>query len=69
MKKKNLTHNGFNPAQVWHNMAQTPEHGDSEYNLLLKIAENFGVIVQSGDSKEVLLYKIAEKTYELANQP
>jgi hypothetical protein len=50
-------------------MAQAPEHGDSEYNLLLKIAENFGVIVQLGDSKEVLLYKIADKTYELANQP
>ena len=50
-------------------MAQAPKHGDSEHNLVLKIAENFGVIVQSGDSKEVLLYKIAEKTYELANQP
>jgi hypothetical protein len=49
-------------------MAQSPEHGDSEYNLILKIAENFGVIVEHGDSKEVLLYKIAEKTYESANQ-
>ncbi len=50
-------------------MAQAPKHGDSEYNLLLKIAENFGVIVQSGDSKEVLLYKVAKKTYELTSQP
>jgi hypothetical protein len=50
-------------------MAQAPEHGDSEHNLLLKIAENFGVIVNNNDSKQVLLYKIAEKTYELANQP
>jgi hypothetical protein len=50
-------------------MAQLPEHGDSEYNLLVKIAENFGVIVEKGDSKEVLLYKVAQKTYELANQP
>ena len=49
-------------------MAQAPEHGDSEYNLVLKIAENFGVIVETGDSKEVLLYKVADKTYELANQ-
>jgi hypothetical protein len=49
-------------------MAQLPELGDSEYNLLVKIAENFGVIVEHGDSKEVLLYKIAEKTYESANQ-
>jgi hypothetical protein len=50
-------------------MAQAPEHGDSEHNLLLKIAENFGVVVINNDSKQVLLYKIAEKTYELANQP
>jgi hypothetical protein len=47
-------------------MAKLPEHSDSEYNLLIKIAENFGVIVEHGDSKEVLLYKIAEKTYQLA---
>lgn len=50
-------------------MAQAPEHGDSAYNLLLKIAENFGVVTDVGDSEEVLLYKVAEKTYELANQP
>jgi hypothetical protein len=50
-------------------MAQAPEHGDSEHNLLLKIAENFGVVVNNNDSRLVLLYKIAEKTYELANQP
>ena len=49
-------------------MAQAPEHGDSEHNLLIKIAENFGVVVNPDDSKEVLLYKVAEKTYELANQ-
>jgi hypothetical protein len=48
-------------------MAKLPEHDDSEYNLLLKIAENFGVIVDKGDSKQVLLYKIAKRTYELAN--
>jgi hypothetical protein len=49
-------------------MAQTPLYGDAEHTLLLKIAENLGVIVNSKDSKEVLLYKIAEKTYELATQ-
>jgi hypothetical protein len=49
-------------------MAQLPELGDSEYNLLVKIAENFGIIVEKGDSKEVLLYKVAQKTYELTKQ-
>ena len=49
-------------------MAQSPEYDDSEYNLLLKIAKNFGVIINKGDSKRVLLYKIAKKTYDLANK-
>jgi hypothetical protein len=48
-------------------MSQLPKHDDSEYNLIVKIAENFGVIVNKGDSKQVLLYKIAKKTYDLAN--
>jgi hypothetical protein len=47
-------------------MAQLPRHDDSEYNLIVKIAKNFGVIVNKGDSKQVLLYKIASKTYEIA---
>ena len=67
--KKNLIHNSFNPAQVWHNMAQAPKHGDSEHNLLLKIAENFGAIVNIGDSKNNLLYKIAGTTYQTAVTP
>ena len=66
-RKSNHTHSNFSLAQDYRNMAQLPEHDDSEYNLLLKIAENFGVIVNKGDSKQVLLYKIAKKTYELAN--
>jgi hypothetical protein len=50
-------------------MAQPPELGDSEYNLLVKIAENFGVIVNSGDSKNNILYKIANTTYQSAINP
>jgi hypothetical protein len=50
-------------------MAQTPEHGDSEYNLLLKIAENFGVAANYGDSKNTILYKIADGTYQGAINP
>ena len=47
-------------------MAQAPEHGDSEYNLIVKIAENYGIIVNKGDSELSILYKIAQKTYEEA---
>ena len=50
-------------------MAQTPLHGDSEYNLLLKIAENFGTVVNAGDSKNSILYKIANTTYQTAINP
>ena len=50
-------------------MAQAPEHGDSEHNLLLKIAENFGVAANFGDSKNSILYKIANTTYQIAVNP
>jgi hypothetical protein len=50
-------------------MAQTPKHGDSEYNLVLKIAENFGASVNAGDSKNSILYKIANTTYQTAINP
>ena len=50
-------------------MAQAPEHGDSEHNLLLKIAENFGAVVNAGDSKNSILYKIANTTYQTAINP
>jgi hypothetical protein len=50
-------------------MAQTPQYGDSEHNLLLKIAENFGVAANSGDSKNSILYKIANTTYQSAVTP
>ena len=50
-------------------MAQTPLHGDSEHNLLLKIAENFGTVVNAGDSKNSILYKIANTTYQTAINP
>jgi hypothetical protein len=50
-------------------MAQTPQYGDSEHNLLLKIAENFGVVANSGDSKNSILYKIANRTYQSAINP
>jgi hypothetical protein len=50
-------------------MAQTPQHGDSEHNLLLKIADNFGVVANSGDSKNSILYKIADRTYQSAVNP
>jgi hypothetical protein len=50
-------------------MAQTPQHGDSEHNLLLKIADNFGVAANYGDSKNSILYKIANTTYQTAINP
>ena len=50
-------------------MSQLPEHGDSEHNLLLKIAENFGTVVNAGDSKNSILYKIANTTYQTAITP
>jgi len=50
-------------------MAQTPQYGDSEHNLLLKIADNFGVVANSGDSKNSILYKIANRTYQSAINP
>jgi hypothetical protein len=50
-------------------MAQPPRYGDSEHNLLLKIADNFGVVANSGDSKNSILYKIADRTYQSAINP
>ena len=47
-------------------MAQAPEHGDSEYTLIVKIAENYGIVVSRGEPELSILYKIAQKTYEEA---